>query len=40
MAQAVSDHEKLAVLSAELSALADEKDALELQWLEAASVIE
>ena len=40
MAQAVSDHEKLAVLSAELSDLAEEKDALELQWLEAASVIE
>ena len=40
MAQVMSDHEKLAVLSAELSELAEEKEALELQWLEAAAVIE
>ncbi len=40
MAQVSSDHERLAALSAELSELAGEKDALELQWLEAASLIE
>jgi ABC transport system ATP-binding/permease protein len=34
------DHEKLAEVSAELNALADEKDRLELEWLEAAELLE
>ena len=34
------DYEKLAAFSAELSALADERDALELEWLEAAELLE
>jgi ATP-binding cassette subfamily F protein uup len=34
------DYERLAALSAELRELADEKDGLELEWLEAAEVLE
>jgi ATP-binding cassette subfamily F protein uup len=34
------DYEKLAEVSAELNALADEKDRLELEWLEAAELLE
>jgi ATP-binding cassette subfamily F protein uup len=34
------DYEKLAAFSAELSALAEEKDALEMEWLEAAELLE
>ena len=34
------DYERLAALSAELHALADEKDTLELEWLEAAELLE
>jgi ATP-binding cassette subfamily F protein uup len=34
------DYEKLAEVSAELNALADEKDRLELEWLEAAELQE
>jgi ATP-binding cassette subfamily F protein uup len=34
------DYEQLAAFSAELSALADERDALELEWLEAAELLE
>ena len=40
MAAAASDYEELGRVSAELSALAAEKDALELEWLEAAAVLE
>ncbi|MGZ4437300.1 MAG: ABC-F family ATP-binding cassette domain-containing protein [Nocardioidaceae bacterium] len=39
MAAAATDHERLAALGAELSALTDEKDALELEWLEAAELL-
>jgi ATP-binding cassette subfamily F protein uup len=34
------DYEKLAELSARLTAIADEKDELELEWLEAAELLE
>jgi ATP-binding cassette subfamily F protein uup len=34
------DYEKLAAVSAELSALAEERDTLELEWLEAAELLE
>jgi ATP-binding cassette subfamily F protein uup len=40
MAEHLTDHEKLGVLSQELHALAEEKDALELEWLEAAAILE
>jgi ATP-binding cassette subfamily F protein uup len=40
LAANASDHEKLAVLSAELQQLAAEKDELEGEWLEAAAVLE
>jgi ATP-binding cassette subfamily F protein uup len=35
-----SDHERLTELSAQLSALAEERDALEAEWLEAAEILE
>ena len=35
-----SDHAKVATLGAELSALAAEKDELELEWLEASELLE
>ena len=35
-----ADHEKLATLSAELRALASEKEKLEAEWLEAATLLE
>ncbi|WP_027860015.1 ABC-F family ATP-binding cassette domain-containing protein [Marmoricola sp. URHB0036] len=40
LAANASDHEKLAVLSAELQQLAAEKDELEGEWLEAVAVLE
>ncbi len=40
LAANASDHEKLAVLSAELRQLAAEKDELEGEWLEAATLLE
>ena len=40
MARQTDDHEQLAALAAELSALAEEKETLELEWLEAAAVLE
>ena len=40
MAANADDHEKLTELSAELHRLADEKDELEGEWLEAAAVLE
>ncbi|EGD40974.1 putative ABC transporter, ATP-binding protein [Nocardioidaceae bacterium Broad-1] len=40
MAEAVNDYTRLAELSAELDQLAAEKDDLELEWLEAAEVLE
>ena len=40
MAEAVNDYAKLADLSAELDKLSAEKDDLELEWLEAAEVLE
>ncbi len=39
MAQHLSDHEKLAVLSAELKALVAEKETLESEWLEASELL-
>jgi ATP-binding cassette subfamily F protein uup len=36
----VSDHERLTAISAELSAVAAEREALEAEWLEAAEVLE
>ena len=35
-----ADHEKLATLSAELRALSSEKEKLEAEWLEAATLLE
>ncbi len=40
MAEHVADHERLAELSKELSALHDEKEALEMEWMEAAELLE
>jgi ATP-binding cassette subfamily F protein uup len=40
MAEAASDYEELARVSAELTELAAEKEALELEWLEAAAVLD
>ncbi|GGR64198.1 ATP-binding cassette subfamily F protein uup [Nocardioides luteus] len=40
MAEAVNDYTRLAELSAELDQLSAEKDELEMEWLEAAEVIE
>ncbi|RNL78317.1 ABC-F family ATP-binding cassette domain-containing protein [Nocardioides marmorisolisilvae] len=40
MAAAASDYAELGKVSAELSELAEEKDVLELEWLEAAAVLE
>jgi ATP-binding cassette subfamily F protein uup len=40
MAAHADDHEKLAALSAELSQLAGEKEELEVEWLEAAALLE
>ena len=40
LAASLTDYEKLATLSAELKALAAEKDTLEAEWLEAAEVLE
>lgn len=40
MAESVNDYTRLAELSAELDQLAAEKDDLELEWLEAAEVLE
>jgi ATP-binding cassette subfamily F protein uup len=40
MAQHASDHERLQRLTVELGELSAEKDALEAEWLEAASVLE
>jgi ATP-binding cassette subfamily F protein uup len=40
MARQADDHEQLATLSAELTALGAEKEVLELEWLEAAAVLE
>ncbi len=40
MAAHASDHERLAALSAELQELSAEKDDLEAEWLEAATVLE
>ncbi len=40
MAQHASDYEKLATLSAKLRELSQQKDELELEWLEAAAVLE
>ena len=39
MADAVHDHEKLAELNASLGDLAEEKESLELEWLEAAEIV-
>ena len=39
MADAVHDHERLAELNASLGELAEEKEALELEWLEAAELV-
>lgn len=39
MADAVHDHERLAELNASLGDLAEEKEMLELEWLEAAEVV-
>jgi ABC transport system ATP-binding/permease protein len=35
-----ADHERLTDLSAQLAALADEREGLEVEWLEAAEVLE
>ncbi|MGY0538036.1 ATP-binding cassette domain-containing protein [Nocardioides sp. YJ-D4] len=40
MAESVNDYTRLAELSAELDQLAAEKDELELEWLEAAEILE
>jgi ATP-binding cassette subfamily F protein uup len=40
LADAASDHERLAALGAELGGVLAEKDALEVEWLEAAEVVE
>jgi ATP-binding cassette subfamily F protein uup len=40
MAAAVTDYELLAELGREMSALAEQKDALEMEWLEASEVLE
>ena len=40
MADAASDHARLTELSAELDAVTQEKEALEQEWLEAASLLE
>jgi hypothetical protein len=40
MARQADDHEQLATLAAELSSLTGEKQSLELEWLEAAAVLE
>jgi prefoldin subunit 5 len=40
MADAASDHERLTALTAELSEVTGEKDALELEWLETAALLE
>jgi ATP-binding cassette subfamily F protein uup len=40
MAEAASDHERLTALSAELDAVTQEKEALEQEWLETASLLE
>jgi ATPase subunit of ABC transporter with duplicated ATPase domains len=39
MAEAATDHERVAELSAQLREVADEREALELEWLEAAEVV-
>ena len=39
MAQNLSDHEKLALLTTELNGLAAEKDSLEAEWMEAAELL-
>ena len=39
MAQHLSDHEKLALLSGELTSLAAEKETLESEWLEASELL-
>jgi hypothetical protein len=40
MAASAADHEALARLAERLHALAEEKEALELEWLEAAEALE
>ena len=40
LADSTSDYERLATLGAELDVVLAEKDALELEWLEAADVLE
>jgi ATP-binding cassette subfamily F protein uup len=40
MAAAASDYEELARVAEELRTLAEEKETLELEWLEAATVLE
>ena len=40
MLEHAQDYERLASLSAELHALAEEKETLELEWLEAAELLE
>jgi ATP-binding cassette subfamily F protein uup len=40
MADAAADHERLAALSRELRELAEEKETLELEWLDSASLLE
>ena len=40
MAEHVADHERLAELSKELSALHAEKESLETEWMEAAELLE
>jgi hypothetical protein len=39
MAEAATDHTRVAELNGQLREVADERDALELQWLEAAEVV-
>ena len=39
MADAVHDHERLGELNAQLGELAEEKEMLELEWLEAAELV-
>jgi ATP-binding cassette subfamily F protein uup len=40
MADAASDHERLTELGAELSTVTEEKDALELEWMDTAALLE
>ncbi len=40
MVEHAQDHERLAALGAELHALAEERETLELEWLEAAELLE